>query len=564
LLNNRLTQRALAVELDAGLKGAVISAVFTQEKDELVLLFEPPGSPAALHFSAKPSFIFLSPLHDFARARKNSVDLFERCRGCAVISAKVATNDRIIRFSLDNGDSLLFILFAGEAGAILQSPDGEPLEVFKRARPHTDAVFDNTPPDPDVDAARRLLDMPGDEAVSRVLGRICPFISGVFADELLHRAGVPKNAAASSLGLDEKIRIVDILKGLIRESAACKPRIYSRAGVPLHLSLVELTHFGSEGVENFEEIGDAVFTFTRRRLSHGGLASAKSRILDAIDRELHRARKSEGHLRSPEDIVKQAAEYEKFGNLLMINLNAYPEQPWRITLPDIFVDPRLVLSIPLREGESLLDNAQRYYDKARAARASVARVRERAAYLQSRTEELTALAAGVDAAPTIRALKEILDGHNKLLASMGLTAKGEKEEKPFPFRRFTVAGGYEVWVGRNSASNDELTTRHARPNDLWFHVRGAGGSHVVLRCHGSSQPVPKEAVRAAAAIAAYYSKQRNAGSTPVAYAEKKHVRKPRGAPPGTVQMEREKVISVKPGLPEPKGAAERNDEDSDG
>jgi len=35
--------------------------------------------------------------------------------------------------------------------------------------------------------------------------------------------------------------------------------------------------------------------------------------------------------------------------------------------------------------------------------------------------------------------------------------------------------------------------------------------------------------------------------------EKKYVRKPKGAPPGTVVLEREKVIFAEPGLPKGKG-----------
>jgi predicted ribosome quality control (RQC) complex YloA/Tae2 family protein len=61
--------------------------------------------------------------------------------------------------------------------------------------------------------------------------------------------------------------------------------------------------------------------------------------------------------------------------------------------------------------------------------------------------------------------------------------------------------------------------------------------------------VPKEAILAAARIAAYYSKMKNANTVPVAYCERKYVRKPKGAKPGTVTLEREKVVFVDPSLP---------------
>lgn len=52
-----------------------------------------------------------------------------------------------------------------------------------------------------------------------------------------------------------------------------------------------------------------------------------------------------------------------------------------------------------------------------------------------------------------------------------------------------------------------------------------------------------------ASIAAFYSKMKNAKNVPVAMTERKYVRKPRGAPAGTVTIEREKLLFVNPGLP---------------
>jgi predicted ribosome quality control (RQC) complex YloA/Tae2 family protein len=91
--------------------------------------------------------------------------------------------------------------------------------------------------------------------------------------------------------------------------------------------------------------------------------------------------------------------------------------------------------------------------------------------------------------------------------------------------------------------------KYAKPHDYWFHVRGASGSHTVLRVVDRSRPVPKEAIREAAAIAAYYSKMRRGSNVPVAYCERKYVRKSKGLKEGAVVMEREKIVFVHPSLP---------------
>lgn len=105
-------------------------------------------------------------------------------------------------------------------------------------------------------------------------------------------------------------------------------------------------------------------------------------------------------------------------------------------------------------------------------------------------------------------------------------------------------------MGRNAAQNDELTHRVARPRDLWFHARGAQGSHTVLRISSGKGEPTKSVIAAAAAIAAFHSKARNSKLVPVAYTERRFVRRPRGAPPGTASIQREVVIFVEPGIPD--------------
>jgi predicted ribosome quality control (RQC) complex YloA/Tae2 family protein len=113
---------------------------------------------------------------------------------------------------------------------------------------------------------------------------------------------------------------------------------------------------------------------------------------------------------------------------------------------------------------------------------------------------------------------------------------------------FQIDADHTLYVGRSAANNDELTMRFARQNDWWMHVRGASGSHTVLR--GVNGPkIPKQVLEVAAAITAYYSQARNASYVPVVYTQRKFVRKPKGANVGAVTLEREQTVMVRPGLP---------------
>ena len=117
------------------------------------------------------------------------------------------------------------------------------------------------------------------------------------------------------------------------------------------------------------------------------------------------------------------------------------------------------------------------------------------------------------------------------------------------FRIYKLADGFEVWVGKDSAANDLLTMKYSKQNDLWFHVRGAAGSHTVLKLPENYDTIPKEHIKSAAAIAAFYSKAKNARNVNVAYTEAKNVQKYKGAKSGSVVIKNEKVVKVNPEIP---------------
>ena len=113
---------------------------------------------------------------------------------------------------------------------------------------------------------------------------------------------------------------------------------------------------------------------------------------------------------------------------------------------------------------------------------------------------------------------------------------------------YELPGQWKVLAGRSDADNDELSLGMASQDDWWFHVRGMPGSHVILRGPAGAEP-DKETLKSAAAIAAWHSKARNAGVVPVSCTRARHVTKPRGAKTGTVQIRKEIVLKVRPGIP---------------
>ena len=129
----------------------------------------------------------------------------------------------------------------------------------------------------------------------------------------------------------------------------------------------------------------------------------------------------------------------------------------------------------------------------------------------------------------------------------GTPGEGRVGSKGRGYRAYEV-DGYEILVGKGDAENDRLTFGLAAPRDLWLHAQGVGGSHVVLRTGGRPDTVPRPVLEKAAALAALHSKARHSGLVPVIWTERRYVRRPRKAPPGTAVCLREQNLFVEPGV----------------
>ncbi len=155
----------------------------------------------------------------------------------------------------------------------------------------------------------------------------------------------------------------------------------------------------------------------------------------------------------------------------------------------------------------------------------------------------------------IRNRQAELEGLAKRLVPRGLWPQPpppKDEVRPSSPIRWDFPDGWILLAGRSGTENDLLTQRIALPHDLWFHAAHVPGAHVILRSpHGKPAPVPPGLMETAAGVAAWLSKLRAQSIAEVHVTEKRHVRKPRKAPPGTVVLDHSRTLRVKP-VPPPR------------
>src|SRR5207237_10262485 len=119
----------------------------------------------------------------------------------------------------------------------------------------------------------------------------------------------------------------------------------------------------------------------------------------------------------------------------------------------------------------------------------------------------------------------------------------QREPTRLPYRKFTSQTGAPILIGRSARDNDALTLRVAHGNDLWLHARGVQGAHVIVP--GAGESPDARTLADAALLALHFSSARGQDGAEVAWTRRKHVRKPKGAAPGSVFVTQEKVLRIR-------------------
>jgi predicted ribosome quality control (RQC) complex YloA/Tae2 family protein len=198
------------------------------------------------------------------------------------------------------------------------------------------------------------------------------------------------------------------------------------------------------------------------------------------------------------------------------------------------------------------ENAQAYYRQYAKARDAVNQVPELRNAAATRLRYLEECVVQLELAVTPDGVNEIAA---ELRESGVSSSDGRKLERRGRARDAETGPGLlridgaEILVGRTGRQNDEVTFRLAQPDDLWLHARGVPGAHVVIR--GAAREPDNDIVRVAAGVAAYFSKSQQDARVAVDVTRQRHVRRPKGSPPGLVTYSAETTLHVAPALPSP-------------
>lgn len=241
-------------------------------------------------------------------------------------------------------------------------------------------------------------------------------------------------------------------------------------------------------------------------------------------------------------------EYKRNGDLITANMYRLTRKATEFSCVDYYDADCPEVTIKLDGRLSPSQNAQKMYKLYNKAKNAKKYLTEQIEIATKELEYLDSVKGFLSCAKTESDLAEIRSElyHSGYASRIKATAGMGKNPKIKP-DEYRTSGGYRLIVGRNNLQNDYVTFKVADKGDLWFHVKGMPGSHVILVC-GGEEPSEKDYTEAAE-CAAYNSTAPKNSMTEVDYTRVKNIKKPQGAKPGYVIYHQNYSAYVMPKLP---------------
>ncbi len=261
------------------------------------------------------------------------------------------------------------------------------------------------------------------------------------------------------------------------------------------------------------------------------LASAESRIARKMERQREELADAE-----------KGESYRLYGDLITANIYRLRRGMESFTAEDYSQDPVRKVEVPLDTRKSPAQNAQYMYKLYAKAKKTKESLLPRLEEEESELRYLSEVRHFLSRAETTNELAEIREE----LTRAGYLAKKKgaappKKEKHEPLVAYT-SGGYKLLCGRNNIQNEYIDFHLAEKHDIWFHVKGAPGSHVIL-CTNGEEP-PARDYTEAAEFAAFHSGA--TAAVEVDYTEVRNLKKPPAAKPGLVIYHKNYTALVTP------------------
>lgn len=314
-----------------------------------------------------------------------------------------------------------------------------------------------------------------------------------------------------------------LLNALISDSESAQFYIDSQKDIPDLYCLPYLESKalspGLEGLNAFAKAYLNAFYFTKEREKQLQENSQQTKHF------LHLLKENNKKL----DLLQNKRSYKELGDIVMGFVHSIKPGVSNALLTDYYTGNPI--RIKLDPTLSAAENASHFYRKAKNEHLEMDKVVSQIAASEA---ALIRLEKDKDRIITANNFSDLKPAKNNN------ATREENTSKPY---KQLIFEGFEIWVGKNAKSNDQMLKLSAK-NDLWLHARDVQGSHIIVKKKGGV--FPTDVIQFAANLAAKNSKGKTQGVVSVIAVERKFVVKGKNAKPGEVKLLKEEIVDAFP------------------
>ena len=360
-------------------------------------------------------------------------------------------------------------------------------------------------------------------------------ISPIIAEEIILRASLLSQAPSTSLSELEYTHLFHTIQNLLEDinTHNFTPNIIYKGEEAIEFSSISLYSYEGKEYkgESFDSVSKMLYDFYSSREAFVLNRQKSSDLRRIVNTALERASKKYDLQEKQLQDADKKDIYRVYGDLL--NTYGYSLKGGESSFTtENFYDDNKEITIPLDKNKSAKENAKKYYDKYAKLSRTTKALSEEILKTKNDIEHLQSIQTALEVSSDDESLSQI----RQELVDFGYIKKHSSAKKQkiasHPYH-YISSDGYDIYVGKNNYQNEELTFKVATGNDWWFHAKGIPGSHVILKSNNEEE-LPDRAYEEAAALAAFYSKAKDADKVEVDYIQKKNIKKVAGAAPGFV------------------------------
>ncbi|KFZ26052.1 MAG: hypothetical protein KQ78_01732 [Candidatus Izimaplasma bacterium HR2] len=536
--------RKVTKELNETLLTGRINKIYQLSKYDLLFVINSKSSKKQLLISSSPSYsrIHLSEMIYEKPDTPPTFCMFLRkhLEGGIIEKISQISNDRIIIFDIrkrnELGDmtikKLVFEVMGRHSNLIITDDSFKILDAIKKVMPFDGKERTIFPGAiyriPSSDKIDPYNEIKRDEFLSKpeninevsFLNNFIGF-SPLIAREIMYRFD------------NSKIPIKEIFSTILDES---NPQIVLSKRVKFYYA--SLTHLDAP-IKTFNTVNELLDRFYYERDTIDIIKQKSKDIVKFIKNHINKAKTKIEKLNkelintSKRDILKvkgeliQANMYNMTkGDSVLVCINYYDNKEIRIDL-DVKKTP--------------IQNSEKYFKKYKKLKTSIPYINNQIKDAKQEMRYFEELLHQVENA----SLKDIEEIKDELIDKKYLKQKliKPKRKKKPNYETYYDEDGIEILVGKNNIQNEYITHKLAKHNEVWFHVKEAPGSHVIVR---KTLPLSETTIRTASQLASYFSKLRTSNSVPVDYVEVRYIKKVPGRINSFVTYKNNKTIYIDP------------------